>query len=190
MILEKVDIERFKQTIYPEYEKIFPKTERKSYESIVKLYKNNILELIEIKNENIFIGFILINKLKNNPYIQLDYFAILSKYQRKGYGKQALELLKEVYKDYDGIFIEIEKLGLGENEKENEIRRKRASFYESMGCVKLGFDLELFQIIFSTYMLPCLKQEFSNEVVIKKVFEIYEATAGKERARKNCKVLN
>ena len=190
MELKKVGIERFKQVIFTEYEKIFPEIERKSYERIVKLFNNNILEVIEIRNEEEFIGFMIINTLKNNPYAQLDYFAILPEYQKKGYGKQALKLLKELYKDYNGIFIEIERLGLGENKEENEIRRKRASFYESIGCVKMGFELELFQVIYSAYLLPCSKENFSEEEVVKKVYEIYEATAGKERAKKNCRVLN
>ena len=190
MELKKVDIERFKQIIYPEYEKMFPEIERKSYERIVKLFNNNILEVIEIRNEEEFIGFMIINTLKNNPYAQLDYFAILPEYQRRGYGKHSLILLKELYKDYEGIFIEIEKLGLGEDDEENEIRRKRASFYESIGCVKMGFELELFQVLYSAYILPCSKEKFLDEEVIKKIYEIYEATAGKERTRKNCRVLN
>ena len=59
------------------------------------------------------VGFLLTNSLENNPYLQLDYLAILPTEQSKGYGSQALRLLQEQASVYDGIFIEMEKVGLG-----------------------------------------------------------------------------
>ena len=43
MELKIVDIKEFKKNIYPEYKKIFPETERKSYRCLKKTYKNIIL---------------------------------------------------------------------------------------------------------------------------------------------------
>ena len=78
-------------------------------------------------------GFIITNSLANNPYLQLDYLGIFETEQKKGYGSDAILLLKENSKEFAGIFIEIEKPGWGENEKENLIRQKRAAFYKSLG---------------------------------------------------------
>lgn len=128
--------------------------------------------------------------LKNNPIVQLDYFAILPKYQHKGYGTCAIKLLKEMYRSYDGIFIEIEKVGEADTDKENQTRQRRAKFYENLGFSKMGFDLKLYTVIYSTYILPCSKNVFSDKKVIEDIFEIYNAILGEERIRKNCKVIN
>lgn len=189
MILKDIDIEEFKNTVYPEYLKLFPKSERKSLELIQKTYNQGIAKIIEIIEEKEFVGFLIINTLKNSPFAILDYFAILSKYQDKGYGSKALELLKEQYKEEKGIFIEVEKPGLGEDDKENEIREKRAKFYERIGFNKLGFDLDLFKVIYSAYLLPCSNKEFSDQEVIEEIFKIYNTIVGEERIKNNCKII-
>jgi len=189
MQLKKVDIKEFKEIIYPEYKEIFPKSERKSYKTIEKSFNNGITEIFEIIVDNKFVGFFITNFLKNNPYIQMDYFAILPQYQNKGYGTNAIKQLQEIYKNYDGIFIEIEKVGNGKNEKENNIRERRAKFYEKLGFLKLGFDLELYKVIFNAYMLPCKTTIFEDKEVINKIFEIYYSFFGEKVIRKNCKVI-
>lgn len=189
MYLKKVDIKEFKKVIYPEYKSIFPEVERKDYADIKKSYNNNITDIIEIIVEEQFVGFFITDSLKDNPYILLDFFAILPKYQNNGYGSEAIKLLKEMYKDYDGIFIEIEKIGNGDNEKENQIRQRRAKFYENLGFHKLGFDIELFTVLFSAYMLPCSKNIFVDEKVIKNILEIYNAILGEEKIKKNCNII-
>lgn len=189
MYLEKVNIKEFKGVIYPEYKKIFPEIERKTYSNLEKSYNNNITEIIEIIEDEQFVGFFIVNILKNNPYVLLDYFAILPKYQQRGYGSNAIKLLKEMYKNYDGIYIEIEKVGNGDNDEENKIRQRRSNFYEKLGFHKTGFDIELFTVLFSTYILPCSKNKFSDEEVIKDIFSIYDAVLGKRRTKENCKVI-
>ena len=95
----------------------------------------------------------------------------------------------ELYKEHEGIFIEIEKVGQGNSDEENKIRQKREGFYEKLGFCELGFDLELYKIIYSTFILPCTKNEISDEKAIKYFFEIYNETLGKRRVKKNYKIL-
>ena len=189
MYLKKVDIKEFKKLIFKEYKKIFPRLERKLYMTLKKSYNQHITDIIEIIEEEKFVGFIITNFQKHNPYVQLEYIAILSEYRNKGYGTNAIKLLKELYKEYDGIFIEIEKTGEASSDEENQIRQRRAKFYEKLGFHKMGFDLELYKIIYSPYILPCSKNEFSDEKAIKYFFEIYNATLGKRRVRKNYKIV-
>lgn len=105
MQLKKIDILEFKKVIYSDYKKIFPSIERKSYRTIKKLYNNNMSDIIGIIQDNELVGFIIINTIEDNLYAILDYFAILPKYQGKGYGTEAIKLLKEMYKEYNGIYI-------------------------------------------------------------------------------------
>lgn len=189
MRLVEVDIKKFKHIIYPEYVKLFPEVERKSYRCIKKTVKNKISKIIEIVADEQFVGFMIINTLENNPYVQLDYLAILSNHQNKGYGKEAIKLLKKQYENYNGIFIEVEKLGLGKNEEENRIREKRVSFYENLGFYKMNFELELFTVIYSAYLLPGLETENSDKEIINYILKIYTAILGKNKVKKNCKVM-
>ena len=69
MELIKCDIEEFKYTIYPEYVKIFPEIERKSYQTLINLINNNISKIFKLVNNNIFVGFIIANYIKSNKYI-------------------------------------------------------------------------------------------------------------------------
>lgn len=188
MVLKKVDIKEFKKVIYPEYKKIFPSIERKLYTEIEKAYNNNLTDIIEIIVEDQFVGFFIINHLKDNTYVVLDYFAILPEYQRKGYGSNAMKQLKEMYKEYDGIFVEVEKPENEDNE-ENELREQRVKFYEKLEFCKMGFELELFTVNYFAYILPCSKDVFSNEDVVKSIFEIYNAVSGEQKIKKNCKVV-
>ena len=100
MNLINIGIEAFKKEVYPEYIKIFPKEERKELKIIEQNYDKKITKFIKIYENNQFVGFFIINTIKNSQYVQLDYFAILEKYQNKGYGTKAIQLLKSQMEAY------------------------------------------------------------------------------------------
>lgn len=187
--LVNVNIDEFKSTIYPEYLKLFPDSERKTYKMIERCVKDNILKIIKILDEENFVGFLIINILENNKYIILDYLGILPEYQHKGYGTEAIKLLKESSTSYNGIFIEVEKIGLGLNEKENKIRQKRVEFYERIGFEKLKFDLELYNVVFSLYILKTASIKEEDEKIIKEIFKIYNAILGEKIVKDKCKII-
>ena len=142
--IEAIDI----QAIYKEYENLFPDNERKSYRLIKKVYNKGISKIIKIVDDSKFIGFMIANKIENVNYLQLDYFAILHEYQNKGYGTKAINLLKEQCKDYNGIYIEVERVR-NDNTDEDKIRAKRVKFYEDIGFYKLSIDINLFFVEYS-----------------------------------------
>ena len=190
MQLVNVDIKQFKEIIYPEYIKIFPKEERKELKTIEQNYDKKITKLIKICEHNQFIGFFIINTIKNSQYVQLDYFTILEKYQNKGYGTKAIQLLKKQMETYDGIFVEIEKLGLGKDKQENLLRERRAKFYENLGVEKLNSELKWFEtLILSIYVLPISTHKDNENEILKDMFQIYISVHGKEKVERDCKVI-
>ena len=190
MQLVNVDIKQFKEIIYPEYIKIFPKEERKELKTIEQNYDKKITKLIKICEHNQFIGFFIINTIKNSQYVQLDYFAILEKYRNKGYGTKAIQLLKKQMETYDGIFVEIEKLGLGKDKQENLLRERRAKFYENLGFEKLNSELKWFEtLILSIYVLPISTHKDNENEILKDMFQIYISVHGKEKVDRDCKVI-
>lgn len=188
--IANINIEKFKKIVYPEYLKLFPQEERKALETIEKSFYNGITKIIEIVDNNIFIGFIIINTLTDNKYIQLDYLAILPQYQNKGYGTQAINLLKKQSKEYNGIFVETEKVGLGINEDENKLRAKRARFYEKLGFYKLNFELKWYEsLILSPYVFQISTNKNSEDEILKNMLKIYIATHGREKVENSCKIM-
>ena len=186
--LVNVDIKEFKQTIYKEYEKLFPENERKSYRLIKKVYNKGISKIIKIVDNSKFIGFMIANKIENVNYLQLDYFAILPEYQNKGYGTKAIKLLKEQCENCNGVYVEVERVR-NDNTTEDKIRTKRVKFYENMGFYKLTFDLFLFSVEYSLYMLQTSDIKEDEEKITKDIFTIYNTIIGERRVKKNCKIL-
>lgn len=186
--LVNVDIKEFKQTIYKEYENLFPDNERKSYRLIKKVYNKGISKIIKIVDDSKFIGFMIANKIENVNYLQLDYFAILHEYQNKGYGTKAINLLKEQCKDYNGIYIEVERVR-NDNTDEDKIRAKRVKFYEDIGFYKLSIDINLFFVEYSLYVLQTSDIKEDEEKIIEDIFTIYNTIVGEKRVKKYCKIM-
>ena len=83
MQLVKVNMDEFKKDIYPEYLKLFPEDEQKPYQLIEKSVNSDIMNILKIVVENKMVGFMIINTLKGNGCVQLDYLAILLEYQKQ-----------------------------------------------------------------------------------------------------------
>ena len=129
----------------------------------------------------------LLNRVKDKGYAVLDYLAILPQYRNSKFGTTALHILLEQEKESRGIFIEIEKVGLGKDIEENLLREKRRNFYEKIGFKKLNFDLFLFDVIYTPYLFSNIKD--NEDMIIDEILNIYEAISGKERIKQNCKIL-
>ena len=189
MKLIEVDIKEFKKKLFPIYKAMFPPIERRYFYQIKSANKKGISKIFKICVENKIIGFLIVNKLEENQYIGLDYFAILPEYQSKGYGSKTIMNLKEMFPSYKSMFIEIEKLGCGKNEDENIARERRARFYNRLGFEKLNFELFLFDMEYSTYILPISDKNKDEEEIRKYMFRVYENIYGKRAVKKHCRVL-
>lgn len=185
--LEHITIEEFKKEVYPYYLAIFPEEERKSFREIKRAYKKGYVRIIKIINQNQFVGFMTVNRVKENGYIILDYLAILPEHREKQFGTKALKLLFEEEKACRGILVEIEKVGLGKNEKDNLARQKRKNFYEYLGFKELEFDLLLFGVIYTPLLFSNIQDDENR--IIDDVFDIYKAVMGKRRIKRNCKAI-
>lgn len=187
--IESVDMKEFKKTIYPKYKEMFPKRERRPLINLNRTYKKGYTNIMKIINDNTFVGFAILEVLPDSKYIWLDYFAILDEYQNKGYGTNVIKLLKEQFKNYNAIFIEIEKEGLGDSNEANELRSRRANFYKKLGFIKLRYDLELYKVIYTPYVLKTSNIKIREDVLYDEIFKVYEQFTGKEFIDKYCKII-
>ncbi len=187
MKLKDIGIDKFEKDVYLYYLKIFPEDERKPLELLQSSYEKHYTRIIEILYKNEIIGFMILNKVKDKGYAVLDYLAILPQYRNNKFGTKALQILLEQEKENSGIFIEIEKVGLGKDIEENLLREKRKNFYEKVGFKKLNFDLFLFDVVYTPYLFS--NREDDEYMIIDEILNIYEAISGKERIEQNCKII-
>lgn len=187
--LVAISYKDFKKEIYQYYLELFPKDERKTLRDLKLEYKKGILKFVKIIDENTTVGFLIYETLENNPLILLDYFAIYPEYQNKKYGTKAIEVFKTFFSNYDGVYGEVEKKGLGENDLENEKRARRIKFWESLGFRFIDIDLELFGVVYSPCILNIKDITYSDEKITKYAFSLYNALLGEKRIKKHCRVL-
>ena len=187
--LREINYETFKKDVYQEYTKLFPKNERQTKRKLKKAYNQGILKFIQIFNDDTKIGFLIYICLENNPYIWLDYFAIYHEYQNQKYGTKAIQAFKKYFSSYDGIYGEIESLGAGETEEENQIRAKRIKFWETLGFEILNIDVILFGVKYSTCALKLKKTSQKNIDIVHYGFSLYKALLGSKHIQENCFIL-
>ena len=183
--LKKIDLTEFKDKLLKYYYEMFPEDERKPISRLEYMEQKGLLEILEIINEETIKGYIIESIVEPNGYIVMDIFAILEEYRHQKIGTKALKLLLEEKKDSKGIYIEIEKCGLGINEEENQIREKRRNFYENLGFKPLHYDLFLFGVMYTPYIYT--NEVIDEEINVEEIIKIYEACSTKERIAQNCK---
>lgn len=184
--LKEIDAKQFKEELSQYYLEIFPEEERKPIELIESSYERHFTKIIEIVHKDNIIGFMILNRIREKGYGQLDYLAILPEYRNKGFGSKSLELLLKQEKESKGIFVEIEKAGLGKDIEENLAREKRKCFYEKLGFKSLDFDIFLFNVVYTPYLFSNAQDD--EDTIIREILDIYEAISGKERIKQNCKI--
>lgn len=180
--LVNVNITEFLDTVYCEYKKIFPVSDRKTIEDFKFGAEQNLMDFYKITLGSLFIGFITIIRDFNNPYIILDYFAIFSEYQNNGYGSTAIEKLKEFYKDFDSITIEVEK-------PYNIDSERRIDFFEKIGFKRIDIEFLLGDVTYFPYCLKLSNNKCNNLDVIDCMFQLYKKIYGTEKMKKFCKLI-
>lgn len=187
--LKEIDYREFEKSVYIHYVEAFPRIERQSKKTLKKLYKENIIKFIKIRDETVDVGFMICAVCEGNPYVWLDYFAIYKEFQGQNYGTKGALLLKDFFSDYDGIYGEFEKEGLGRDKKENENRTRRAHFWKNVGFELLDIDLYLYGVVYSSCVLKNSKKNISNEQIVEYGFQLYKAVMGEDNVIKNCRRL-
>ena len=176
----EIPIEEFKKDIYNRYTKLFPKDEQREWKKIEKTYSNGIEHFYKIVIDNINIGFIILEKINNNPYY-IDYFAIYEEYQNKGYGTSAIKYLIDNIIMDKGLIAEIEKV------KEDDLQTiNRLNFYKNIGFKEVGSEYLLYNVCYEPI---AYLNNIDKTLVDKSFFEYYITNVGKEDLEKNCKII-
>lgn len=183
MKLKEIDIKEFEEKIYNEYVKLFPEEEQREWEKIKIAYEKGIEKFYEITENELIIGFFMLEKIGDNYPYYLDYFGIFKEFQNKGYGTNTIQLLlSQIIKNED-LYIEIEK-----EDEENYITIKRAEFYKKLNFRKVESEYLLYNVLYTPYIYTS-SNDIGKDKVDKIMFEYYFMNCGEEEIKKNCKKI-
>lgn len=120
-------------------------------------------------------------------HILIYYLATIEKYRQKGYGTKFISMMKEYYYDKETMIIEIERLGYGENEKENEIMKKRSEFYHKSGFKEVGIVANIYCTDYEIYILEIQNNHNKDrqEEILKIEKSIYDFIIGNKVSNKH-----
>jgi len=150
MQLKKVVIEDKAEDkrIHDLYEEAFPPDERLTYWILQRRVKQERAEQWNIySEEDQWVGWIYVIKIKDRDYIYIFYFAIDANLRGKGYGTKALKVVLEQYKDYR-IILCLE--DWREDTPDKEKRIKRHNFYLHCGFHDLPYIQKEPKLSFAT----------------------------------------
>lgn len=123
------------------YQKAFPDNERKPFSVIERKAAMGSMEILAIKESGKNIGLAI--TAMEDELVLLDYFAVSEKYRGRGFGTEAIQLLKELYSDRQ-FFLEIEEPDAAAPNQPERLRRK--AFYLKNGMLETGIHIELFGV--------------------------------------------
>lgn len=161
----EITIEEFKNDIYNEYTKLFPKDEQRNWNKIVNTSNSGIEKFYKIIYENRTIGFFLLEKINDEYPFYLDYFAIYKEYQNKG-------LIAEIEKECEN----------------NPITIKRFEFYKRLGFKKIESEYLLYNVYYNP-IVYCELEKINKEKYDRIFFDYYLINCGENEVKNNCKII-
>ena len=183
MTIIEIDIKEFEEKIYNEYINLFPDEEQREWDKIQISYQRGIEKFYKIVENDMIIGFFMLEKLEENYPYYLDYFGIFKQFQNKGYGTKAIKMLLSKIIGNEELYIEIEK----ENE-ENKVTIKRAEFYKKLNFKRVESEYLLYNVLYTPYIYT-QNGEVNKEKVDEIMFNYYIMNCGNEEIQKKCKIV-
>ena len=126
MEIIKAKVEDF-DLIYSEMEKNFVREEIRDRKAARAVMEDEKYVIYHVAKDGTRVGFMTVWELSDFAF--LEHFVTYEKFRNKGYGHEALTLLKEKYK----------KIILESEPPCNDIQKRRISFYERNGFTKNDF---------------------------------------------------
>lgn len=170
MELKKADTKELKK-LKRIYLEAFPKMERKPFWLMKKKAKQEIMELLAIKELGQTVGLAFM--VFSEDLALLDYFAIDSACRGQHLGAKALKALQ---KRYEGkrFFLEIEQMD--ETAPNNLERKKRKQFYLRNGMQETAIQVRAFQV-------PMELLTDGKSVTFEEYYRLYQEAIGPFFAR-------
>lgn len=159
----------------------FPKDELKPLWIIMDMRAKGAYDCLGLFEGERLLAYAYIVKGRKQDYLLLDYLAVCAPCRSQGMGSRMMAMLREWYREKNGIFLECECLRTSVDEKQMKIRRRRQNFYLQNGCTATGVKALVYGVEYDIFYVP-LKSE-SPEYDVK--LDILYREMFSEKVRKN-----
>ncbi len=136
----------------------FPAGELKPLSHIIKSMDEGYGFALGIYGDGPLVGYAVFVLCGEAGCALLDYFAIRRDRRGEGLGHRAFALFEAYFKEelpqIGGLYIESERIGAAENEKQRLTRERRIAFYQSCGCEMTNLRSILFGVDYSVLYRP------------------------------------
>lgn len=143
MILRELDLEELNWLHAQELREAFPPEELKPYAAMEKLYQTGMYHPVGAWEGGELLGYALLWESPVGKYVLIDYLGVTASRRNGGLGGQILQMLKEQFRDWDGIIVESEAPDGGDHDA---LRKRRMDFYRRNGYTFLDYDCVLFGV--------------------------------------------
>ena len=143
MTLRELDLEELKWLHDREMKEAFPAEELKPYAAMEALCRSGLYHPVGAWEGDDLLGYAVLWESPGGKYVLIDYLGVTASRRNGGLGGQILQLLKEKFRDWDGIIVESEAPDGGE---QDSLRKRRMDFYRRNGYAFLDYDCALFGV--------------------------------------------
>ncbi len=136
--------------IYKLYRSAFPRSERKPFSIIRKMYRKGVTDIWCCEADGSFAGIAI--TINGPEHILLDYLAVSPNHRGSGVGSATLLALQKKYTDRS-LFLEIESVWEDVPDREQRLRRK--AFYLRNGLIPMNVMIWLFGVKMELLGVDC-----------------------------------
>lgn len=158
----------------------FPKDELKPLRAILDMRAQGAYDCLGMFEEDRLCAYAYMVKVQEKGYLLLDYLAACADVRGQGNGSRMLAMLRDWYREENGIFLESECLRTSADEAQMKIRWRRLNFYRGNGCVPTQVKALVYGVEYDIFYIPLKKQQTQY----REGLEVIYRTMFSERARK------
>lgn len=170
--LRVLDTEQVKE-IYGTYmTEDFPESELPPLNVFLQRRERGIYECLGLYENEELRAYGYFTKNPERGYLLLDFLAVCPQYRSGGYGSSFLQLVREYYREANGILLECETERTAVCDEERSIRHRRIQFYLRNGCKMTDVFTVLFGVEFDILCLPIKEAAAQTDEEMKSLYRL------------------
>ena len=155
--------EELERLFHSHMKRDFPPDELKPLSRLLELMARGEYEPYGLFREGELAAYALYWKAGEDPYVMLDYFAVLPEGRNQGTGSELQgRMLDQFCQGGHGVFGEVEIPDTGDEEVD-ALRRRRLGFYRRAGLREMGYRTQVFGV---PYIVLAYGPDISDEALM------------------------
>lgn len=161
----------------------FPDDELKPLPRLLELTDRGLYETYGLFKDGQLLAYALYWKAGDDPYVMLDYFAVMPESRNHGTGSEMLKMMLDHFcVGGRGIFGEVETPNTGIPEVD-DLRRRRLGFYHRAGLREISYRTKVYGV---PYIVLAYGPEIADEELLETHKRLYHTAFDNEAYARQC----